>query len=204
MADKAAHIITAVFHPLLIPTYAFIILLHMQVYFVRIIPEQSKWIIIGMIFFATFIFPMLFYIALYYRGVIKSMHMRSKEERTIPYIIAIIFFYLTFYILRRMGISPFFYHYMGGATLLLVLVLVINLFWKISSHTIAFGALLGGIVALSLLMNINVHYLLLPAVLIGSFIASSRLRLNAHTQAQIYAGLLLGVGVMLGMLLFLS
>jgi hypothetical protein len=203
MESRLAKTISYIFHPLLIPTYAYIILLHLKVYFSMIIPSPQKWLIISLIFITTFLFPTIISLFMVRRGLARSMEMHGREERTFPYMITVIFFYLTFYLLRQIQISPVFYYFMAGATLLVILVLVINLFWKISGHMISIGSMAGAIIGLSLLLSINLVPLIIAVILVSGIIAYARLRLNAHQPAQVYAGFFLGLGVMGGVFFFL-
>ena len=199
METRIAKIISAVFHPLLIPTYSYIILLSLKTYFAMIIPLEARWKIVLLVFIITFMLPALFSYLLYWRGVIKSLHMKTREERTFPYLITAIFFYLAYYMLSKLQIAPVFSYFMIGATLLLIITLVINLFWKISSHMVAMGAVTG----ISLLLAINLKLLIIMIILVSGLVAYSRLKLNAHFPVQVYAGFMLGVVVMAGLAIIL-
>lgn len=84
---------------------------------------------------------------------------------------------------------------MLGATLLVVSVLLINLFWKISAHMVAIGGLCGMMIATSYRLQINLHPVLISLFIIAGLIAFSRLKLNAHDPSQVYFGFLLGAFV---------
>jgi membrane-associated phospholipid phosphatase len=203
MEIRFAKIISVIFHPLLVPAYSYLILLNLKAYFSMIIPEQARWRIIALIFITTFILPSLVSFYLYKRKIISSMQMEMKEERTLPYMVTAIFFYLTYYMLNRFEISPVFYYYMAGATFLVIVTLIINLFWKISGHMISVGAVVGAIISLSVLLRLNLNALILISIFLAGLIAFARLRLGAHTPAQIYAGFFLGSIVMAGVFLLL-
>lgn len=69
---------------------------------------------------------------------------------------------------------------------------------------IGVGALVGGIIALSFFMSINFYILLPVTVLIGGLTGWARLKLNAHTPAQVYAGFMLGAVVIFSLLTWYS
>jgi membrane-associated phospholipid phosphatase len=203
MESRFARVISYIFHPLLIPTYAYIILLHLQVYFSMIIPSPQKWLIISLIFITTFLFPTIISLFLVKRKLVKTMEMHGKEERTLPYMITVVFFYLTYYLLKKLQISPIFYYFMAGATFLVIITLVINLFWKISGHMISIGSMVGAIIGLSILMNLNLTGLIIIMITISGIVAYARLRLNAHYPTQVYTGFLMGFVFMAGLFLIL-
>lgn len=58
---------------------------------------------------------------------------------------------------------------------------------------IAIGGLSGMILGLSLLSIINNSLLIYGCLFVSGLIGFARLRLNAHTNAQVYAGYLLGL-----------
>ena len=203
METRIAKIISAVLHPLLIPTYSYIILLSLKTYFAMIIPFEARWKIVLLVFIITFMLPAIFTYLLYWRGVIKSLHMETREERTFPYLITAIFFYLAYYMLNKLQIAPVFSYFMIGATFLLIITLVINLFWKISSHMVAMGAVMGAVTGISLLLVINLKLLIMIIILVSGLVAYSRLKLNAHFPAQVYAGFVLGAVVMAGLAIIL-
>jgi hypothetical protein len=192
MEIKLSKFVSFIFQPLLMPTLGFIILLQMPVYFAVVIPAQAKWMLMGIVFFTTFFLPAAFIFFMIKRGMIGSLYIDAREERTVPYLITIVFFVLTYYLLRRLQLSNIFSFFMIGAVLLVISVLLINMFWKISSHMAAIGALTGMAIGLSYFLGILFLGLILAATLLSGILGYARLRLNAHTPAQVYGGFLLG------------
>jgi membrane-associated phospholipid phosphatase len=203
MEERTAKFLTAIFHPLLIPTYSFMILLHQQFYFARIIPVQTRWVLISVVFVSTFVIPAVLTVFMKKIGIIQSYEMDKREDRTFPYVITVVFFYLSYYLMKKVGISSLLQFFMAGATLLVVLTLIINVFWKISSHLVGIGGAAGSLIALSYMLYIDLTWWIVALFLIAGIVAYSRLRLNAHTALQVYMGFLLGAVVMSGFILFL-
>lgn len=204
METKIAKILSLVFFPLLIPTYTLLIIFNMNVYFSMIIPQLAKLQILGMVFLITFIFPLFMMILFQRIGIIKSLYMKTKEERTLPYLMTIIFYYLTSYLLKQLQISPIFYYFILGATFLIIITLIINFFWKISIHMIGIGGMLGTLIGLSFLWMIDIPFLIILLVLCSGITGYARLKLNAHNPAQIYSGFLLGTSFMLFLFLVIG
>jgi hypothetical protein len=71
---------------------------------------------------------------------------------------------------------------------------IITFFWKISVHSLGIGGIVGILLIISSMVPESpVNYLLLAAILISGIVLSARLKLQAHTQAQVYVGFLLGL-----------
>lgn len=204
METKIAKILSLVFFPLLIPTYTLLIIFNINVYFSMIIPQLAKLQILGMVFLITFIFPLFMMILFQRIGIIKSLYMKTKEERTLPYLMTIIFYYLASYLLKQLQISPIFYYFILGATFLIIITLIINFFWKISIHMIGIGGMLGTLMGLSFLWMIDIPFLIILLVLCSGITGFARLKLNAHNPAQVYSGFLLGTSFMLFLFLIIG
>lgn len=202
MEKRIAQVISVVFYPLFVPTYAFAILLTMPAYFSALMPSQAKWMVIGLVFFTTCVLPTLFIIAMIKSGIVSTTYLTKREDRTMPYIISIIFFYLTYYLLKGLQISPVYYYFVIGATLLNIFVMGINFFWKISSHMASIGALAGMMVGLSYFLGTFYFGLIALSILMAGITAFARLKLEAHTPAQIYSGFLLGFLTIIALFLY--
>jgi membrane-associated phospholipid phosphatase len=202
MEKRIAQVISVIFYPLFVPTYAFAILLTMPAYFSALMPVNAKWMVIGLIFLTTCILPTLFIIAMIKSGIVSTTYLSKREDRTMPYIVSIIFFYVTYYLLKKLQISPVYYYFMIGATLLNILVMGINFFWKISSHMASIGALAGMMLGLSYFLGTFYFSLIALTLLMAGITGFARLKLQAHTPAQIYSGFLLGFFTILALFLY--
>jgi membrane-associated phospholipid phosphatase len=125
-------------------------------------------------------------------GIVTTTYLSKREDRTMPYIVSITFFYLTFYVLKKLQISPVYYYFMIGATMLNIIVMAINFFWKISSHMASVGALAGMVVGLSYFLGTNYFNLITLTLIMAGVTGFARLKLEAHTPAQVYSGFVLG------------
>lgn len=202
MEKRIAQVISVLFYPLFVPTYAFAILLTMPAYFSALMPTSAKWLVIGLVFFTTCIFPTLFFILMIKSGIVSTNYISKREDRTLPYIVSIIFFYLTYYVLKRLEISAIYYYFMVGATFLNILVMGINFLWKISSHMASIGALAGMMAGLSYFLGTSYFGLIAATILVSGLVGFARLKLQAHTPAQIYAGFALGFFTIIALFLY--
>lgn len=192
-----AKLISYLLHPLLMPTYLLGFLFSWQAYFAMVLSAKAKWMLLGLIFTNTFILPVLLFLLLIHRRVIESVHMRLREERFLPLLITGGMYFLTFYFLRRLQISPVYYLFFLGASLMVVVALIVNFYTKISLHTLSIGAVLGAFIGVAIRFNMAVVPYILALILLSGLVGFARLKLNAHKPYQVYLGFLVGVSVML-------
>lgn len=202
MEDKIARIISVVFHPLLIPTYLIALLFFQQVFFALIIPIDAKWKIISLVFIVTAVFPIIVLFGMHRFGLVQSIQMDRKEERLYPYIATSIFFFLAYYMIWQINISPVYYYCMLGASILAVITLLINLVWKISAHTVSIGAAIGALTGLHIVLHLDFLLYIVVAIFLAGLVGYARLRAGNHTQLQIYAGYLIGFLGMFGLIMY--
>jgi membrane-associated phospholipid phosphatase len=197
-----AKAISIVLHPMLLSTYALAILFNMQVYFSIGIPVKAKWMIGILIFIVTGLLPMLLALLMARLGIIKSLQMNQREERIWPFAIAAIFYYLAYYLLKQLDLSPVYILFMLGAFVTVVTGLVISFFWKISIHMTGMGGLVGAFTGLSLRLMIDIPLLIVILIILSGLAGFARLQLSAHSPTQVLAGFVTGFAIF--MLLFLS
>ena len=205
MVEKLiAKILSVLFHPLLIPVWAYFALIWQADLILLRIPYNMIWKLAGLIFMTTFLFPLsIIYLMLRF-GLISSLQMPLRQERIAPLLITAVFFYLTYYLLKHLQIAPVLYVYMLGATLLAVIASAISLWWKISLHMIGLGAITGTFAGLVLLSPESFHLLLILSVLISGLIGTSRLILLAHKPMEVYVGFFTGFLMMLNIFLWIG
>lgn len=203
MGTRLAKIISFLFHPVLMPTYITGILLSLKTYFVLVLSLKAKGMLMGMVFLSTCSLPMSFILLLIFSGKMFSLQMEKRQERTISLLIISIFYYLTWWMLGRMPVSPVFPVIMIGIFYTSVVGLTINLFFKISLHMIGAGGATGVFIGLSLLLLQPVQLLIMLIILLSGIIGFARLKLNSHNSAQVYLGWIVGVVVMISVMNYL-
>ncbi len=197
METKLAKLISFIFHPLLITTYAFLLLFSQRAYFAMIIPIPARWRLVLIVFIITFVLPLSLMLLLKSTRKIKSLQMYERKERTVPYIIAGWFSFLLYVVLNNTQIAPIYKHFALGVGLLILFTLLVNLKWKISIHMVAVGGVLGTVLSLTMNLVIADPLYLICTILIAGLIGFARLSLKVHTQAQVYAGLFSGITLMM-------
>lgn len=191
-ASVTAHVLSDVFSPMLVPSYALVAALTLTP--MALLPTSPKvWAILG-VFFITCVLPMLFILMLIRMGRVSDTAITDRRERTAPYCATIVCYAGAALFLRYLHAPYWVQNFYIGAALVGVISLVITRRWKISAHT---GAL-AGLVAIvfwmtgrGLIMEGGLWWLCAAVAVLGG-VAWARLYLDKHTVLQTLAGAALG------------
>jgi len=202
MEEKTARIISVIFHPLLMPTYAALLLFNIPSHFNLSLPINYSYIVPAFVFTLTFVLSALIILGYLKMGFIKSLEMKDRKERILPLITMAGIYYLTYYLLKQGPVPTLFNFFMLGVTMLVLISLLVNYLEKISIHMVAIGGMFGTFLGLAIGFHYDLRFILFLLALVAGLTGFARLKLNAHNQAQVYTGFGLGVLVMLGLFLF--
>lgn len=201
MERKLADIISLLFHPVLMPSLGSYLMLFHDGYLSLLLTPQSRWMILLIVFVMTFLLPLVMMFMLKRLNIISSMRIEKREERNLPFLITGFSFYLTYMLIRSYHIPGYFSMFLLGATLMIVIAIGINRFWKISMHLMALGGLTGVLIAMAPYAFGLDPLFVYALVMIAGITGFARLRLQAHSPAQVYSGFSLGLAFMFGLFL---
>lgn len=166
---------------------------------VGILELPARGSLLLLIFLNTFLLPSICIYYLYRVRHIPDMQLDNPEDRRLPYIITIILYIATTYVLKyRLSpiseIAPRISAGLAGITFSLIVVAVVNRYWKISAHATGVGGVIGALGCVLFRFDAEMlFYPVLAWILLGGALCSARLYMNAHTPAQIAAGLTTGI-----------
>lgn len=193
---QAAHFISYLFNPLLIPIWAYLLLFNQQAYFALIIPPSAKRMLLSVVAVNTTILPLLTIIMLRRLGMISSLDLDKREDRLYPLLIGAVLYYLSYFLFRKLNLPEVYTTFLLGAGLIGAAGLVISMFYKISIHMAAMGGLFGLVLMLLLTGFPPTFPWILTSVISVGLTGTARLILKAHTPAQVYLGFLMGFSLM--------
>ena len=199
METKVANILSYIQHPLLITAYLALFLLRLPLFLTYTLSGDVKAGLIGVIIGFTFILPVSAMLAMRYFKLISSLKLEEMHERTLPLIVTSASYMALLYLLRRLGLPSYFLFFFYGAMITLIAGLLINLVYRISLHTLAWGSVAAALTGFSIRMGVDFLPLILAVILLAGMAGSARLILKAHTAPQIYLGFLAGAGIMLAL-----
>jgi len=178
-SHKLARIISTVFVP---PSFTIIIYTLFAFQLESEPSKQAATILIALVF--GFIAPIALFLILRKKGKLADQDASIKEERTIPFLIAIVFYLIGLMLMIKYQLNiisiAFWFCYISNT----VITIFINKFWKISAH--AMGAA-GPFAAVVFVFGL-IGFVMLPIVLLVGW---SRIELKCHTISQVVAGILL-------------
>lgn len=188
-------IISLIFQPLLMPTYAMAMLVNTDIFSV----QTRAWQTVAMVgtFLFTAVLPAVPIFLLIRKGEVQDLFISKREERTMPYLfsfLAYVFWSVFLWrTLRFENLGCMFIVAMAmGSALSIGIITFINLKWKISAHTSGVGGLTAAIFGVCYRIGINPLGIIALALVVSALVALSRIELKAHTPAQALAGFVLG------------
>jgi len=184
-------IISLVFQPLLMPTYAMLLLMNMDIFI--LLPLRWRLIAIIGTFIFTGLLPALPIWLMMKRGDVNDLFISKREERTMPYLFSFMAYVFWALFMWRTLQFPMFIVAMGmGSAVSIFIIVFINLKWKISAHAAGMGGLCGSVFGVCYRTAINPVWFFVVILLISGLVALSRLELKAHTPGQVLAGFVVG------------
>lgn len=209
-SQRLALFTSYVFHPLFMPTVGLILVYYIggvrgfNSYSVEFDQNNARFLLVS-IFIATAILPTIVAVLLKYAGIVSSLHMPKKEERSVPFLLTFccyfgVYLYLQKYV--ELPVPLIIYFFIFAGILATLLGFFVTLSWKISVHMIGIGGVVGMLTLLAKIGNdIDIKPLSI-AILVAGLVAFGRLQLKAHSIKQIIAGFLLGFSCeMLGLII---
>ncbi len=179
LSNKAARIISTLFVP---PSFTIIIFTFLAFHLEQ--EFEKKIVTLAVAYALGFAAPVILFLYLRKRNLIIDGDASIKEERTLPFSVAILFYIaglaLLIYFEVNIIITAFWFCYISNT----LITIFINKYWKISAH--AMGAA-GPLAALTFLFGYTAIYFSIIVLLVGW----SRIKLKCHTFAQVAAGTVL-------------
>ena len=187
----AARIMSMLFTPFYLPFIGLVALFLFS--YLSIFPWQYKLQVLVMVYLFTILMPTVM-IHLYrrYQGW-NLIELGHRERRMVPYIISIICYFTCVYMMSRMHMPHFMGAIVVAGLLLQIVCALINVWWKISTHTAAIGGVAGALFAIAEYLGFNPIWWLSLTLILAGVLGTSRMILRQHSLAQVVAGFLVGV-----------
>ena len=203
MSKSFATTVSWIAHPLLMPTFLFILLQKFVPGILEPLGTRMTLYLILLIFITTFLIPVLSLLGLRGAGSISRIRMENRKDRLLPFSFITIFYFIIAYLFRiKLALNPVLQIILISISVIVLMVTIITFFWKISIHATGAGGLAGFLLALTYLYPDKRLYLPFAGILILSgIILSSRLKLNVHSPGEVYAGFMLGMAISFASLL---
>ncbi len=177
---KIARITSDIFVP---PTFVLFTFIFLAVKYEENIFNELVVISVGVLF--GFVLPIVIFLFLRKKNLVVNRDATIKEERTKPFLIGVVLELLAAGILYLFNVSEISIVLWLVYVVNSLILILINIYWKISAHAIGASTPLGVLVYV---YGIPGFWFLLLVLFVGW----SRLKLRVHTPAQVAAGTLYG------------
>ena len=177
-------IITYIFQPLLIPTYGIILLMQLSLF--QLFPTSYRLFAIAGTVLFTCILPSLPILFMMKNRQISDIFISKREERTMPYLFSLLaYIFWVLFLWRTLQFPMEFVLLAIGSIVSVVLMVFINLKWKISAHTAGMGGLIGGIFGVFFVAAIISVWIITTGIIILGLVFISRILLKTHSITQV-------------------
>jgi hypothetical protein len=188
-----AQVFSVLSHPLFVPGIMAAFLLLQHPLYNLLLEEPIRVRLLAMVLLNTVLFPALIAFLLWRLGFTKSLQLETQKERIFPLIINIIFYFWAWNVSRNLEAVPVpLIQWLLGVFLCSCSAMFMNIFMKISLHTIS----MGGMLVFGFMMMLNDPFWptwVLPAILLlAGATGTARLINEAHEPGEVYAGYLAG------------
>ena len=129
--------------------------------------------------------------------MIDSLDLNTTTERIVPFIATATFYLWTTWMFKsnvhlKIPTDKLIFLMMLGCCFTVFLALIMNIFMKVSLHTLGAGNLLGIILPLIRISTYDLRFVFVGLILLAGIIGASRLILKAHTEREVFTGYFLG------------
>ena len=90
---RFAQFLSVVGHPLFMPVYAMVLIFEFNPYIDLQVPNSIQAIVLTILSVFTILLPLITAIVLQKLGVVKSIYMKTAEERKWPFLLSVLWYY---------------------------------------------------------------------------------------------------------------
>ena len=189
----ASRVISSIISPFYLPVFGMIVLFMFT--YLGMLDTWLKLRVLFIVYIFTVAIPTyLIRLYHYYHGW-TPIQIGSKERRMVPYVIAIVCYFICYYILNLLHMPHFIGTVIVAALVLQVVCALVNLRWKVSTHSAAIGGVIGALIAFSFLFTFNPTWWLFFLFFMAGLVGTSRMILRQHTLIEVSMGFLIGIVV---------
>ncbi|MEE1391638.1 MAG: phosphatase PAP2 family protein [Segatella copri] len=185
-----ARIMSMIFTPFYLPIVGLIALFIFS--YMSLLPMMYKLVMLAMVYLLTVVAPSLL-IHLYRLCQGWTSHeLGRKERRLVPYIISIVCYFTCFFWMEYRNTPRVISIIVVVALTIQMVCALINIWWKISTHTAAIGGVAGGLVSYSIAFSFNPLWWLCFVLILAGAVGTARMILRQHSLSQVVTGFLVG------------
>lgn len=187
----AARVVSMIFTPFYLPILGLVVLFSLS--YLNQYQASYKVMVLAVVYLFTILLPtLLIHFYRRYQGW-SLTELGLKERRIVPYLISILCYFTCLYLMEQMHIPYFMRSIVTAALIIQIVCALINVWWKISTHTAAIGGVAGALFIFSEVFRFNPTWWFCLVILVAGILGSSRMILRQHILSQVVVGFLVGV-----------
>ena len=185
------NILSTLFHPLLIPLYAYVLLFSFT--YLNIMPVQYVAFVLSIVASFTLVSPWLF-IGLYkWLNKYSLKELSTRPKRFVPYLLTLMSYITCLITMYRMHFPHYFSGIIMGISICIVVCMFLNIYWRVSIHLAGCGMFIGGLLSYSLLFYFNPVWWLCGFILLSGIQGTARISFHQHTLLEVILGFITGM-----------
>jgi membrane-associated phospholipid phosphatase len=185
-----ARVVSMLFTPFYLPLVGMMALFAFS--YLGLMPWGYKLQVLTLVYLFTILLPsVLIHLYRRYRGW-TLIELGHKERRAVPYVISILCYFFCIYLMDLLHIPHFMGSILYAALFIQVVCALINVWWKISTHTAAIGGVAGALFVFGELFGFNPVWWLCVVLILAGILGTSRMILRQHSLLQVIVGFVVG------------
>ena len=187
---KIARVLSIVFSPFYTPVWILIVLFFNS--YLQMLPIEYRLFLLFTVFIFTVFIPRLGINI--FRMVMSWTHwqLSHREHRHMPYLLTICSYTVCLVVLSRINVVMFVRGVVMAAFVSQIICVFINAWWKVSTHMVGMGGMVGALIAFSNLFYFNPMWYVCALILLSGALGTSRIILRQHSLAQVIVGFIIG------------
>lgn len=189
----AARIMSMVFTPFYLPLVGLMVLFMFS--YMSLLPFMYKLTMLFMVYLFTIFLPsVLIHTYRRYQGW-SPFELGKKERRIVPYILSIVCYFGGFFLMEYLNTPRVMSIILVAALMIQMVCALVNVWWKISTHTAAIGGMAGALLAYSETFSFNPIWWLCLILILAGMVGTARMILRQHSLSQVVIGFFVGCAV---------
>jgi len=178
------------FHPFYLPILGLITLFTFS--YMSIFPWSYKLQVLIMVYLFTILLPsVLIHLYRRYQGW-TLIELGQRERRMVPYVLSIACYFTCIYVMQRLHIPHFIGSIVIAALSVQITCALLNVWWKISTHTAAIGGVGGALFAFAEYFYFNPVWWMCLVFIVAGILGTCRMVLRQHSLSQVIGGFWVG------------
>lgn len=187
---RTAKVLSSLFSPLYAPVWVFFGLFMFS--YLKMLPWMYKLLILFIVYFFTVFIPTVGITLFRVFKKWSHLELSHREHRHLPYVVTLLSYGACLVLMTEMNVAMFFRGVVMAALISQIICIIVNIWWKVSTHMVGMGGLVGALNAFSILFFYNPIWPFCGLLLLSGALGTSRIILRQHSLAQVLVGFAIG------------